>query len=31
MPYSFVYRESVKGVVPELIDRTYHFYDLYRG
>jgi peptide/nickel transport system substrate-binding protein len=30
MPYSFVYRESVKGVVPELIDRTYHFYDLYR-
>jgi len=31
MPYSFVYRASVKGVVPELIDRTYHFYDLYRG
>jgi len=31
MPYDFVYRESVKGVVPELIDRTYHFYDLYRG
>ena len=31
MPYSFVHRESVKGMVPELIDRTYHFYDLYRG
>jgi len=31
MPYSFIYRSDIKGEVPELIDRTYHFYDLYRG
>jgi len=30
MPYSFVYRESLKGVIPDTLEFTYHFYDLYR-
>ncbi len=31
MPYPFVYRANLKGVVPDRLFRAYYYYELYRG
>ena len=30
MPYPFVYRANLRGVVPDRLFRAYYYYELYR-